>query len=84
MRFVTAQPFVAPKDVCFWLEGRQERMFRDPSLVRELEREKMVRVQNDPKLLRNGSGYYKFVKRLHSLGLVEFSRENRVMWVCFV
>ena len=54
---------------------------QDPSLVRErereLEREKVVRIYHDPKLLRNGRGYQQCVKRLHSFGLAKLLREKR-------
>ena len=45
MTSATAQLFceVDPTDFCFSLEGKQERMLRDPSSVRELERETLVR-----------------------------------------
>ena len=38
---------VGPKDF-FCLEGKRKGMLRDPSLVRELEREHTLRVYHDP------------------------------------
>ena len=55
---------VAPPDVCFWLEGDQERMHRDSCERKALEHERRVTVYNGPALLRNRRGYESSIRRL--------------------
>ena len=80
----TEQRGVVSDEGLFYLEGKQERMLREPADRAKLdELLGEVRVHTDAKLKHNRKEYRRFVAKLASIGLLRFTTKPKERVGCF-